>query len=160
MTTAPTTGVVGVVVAAGVVTGVVGVAGVVVAGGVVTGVAGVVLDGLRLRAAAATLLSLTVAALAESGVALATAAAVLLDPAAVSELSPPPHALNTALDAKQINNALLSFIIIYVLRKRLETSRKKLVRLDVFRRSVISAEANTCMLRTAANVINACTAVH
>jgi hypothetical protein len=91
---------------------------------VVVGVVGVVVDGLRLRAAAATLLSLTVASLAESGVALATVAAVLLFPAAVSELSPPPHALNTALDAKQINNALLSFIIIYELRKRLETSRK------------------------------------
>jgi hypothetical protein len=120
-------GVAGVVVAGGVVTGVVGVVGVVVAGAVVTGVVGVVgvvLDGLRLRAAAATLLSLTVASLAESGVALATVAAVLLFPAAVSELSPPPHALNTALDAKQINNALLSFIIIYELRKRLETSRK------------------------------------
>ncbi|WP_213777153.1 hypothetical protein [Caballeronia sp. dw_276] len=124
MTTAPTTGVVGVV-AAGVVTGVVGVAGVVVAGGVVTGVAGVVLDGLRLRAAAATLLSLTVAALAESGVALATAAAVLLDPAAVSELSPPPHALNIALDAKQINNALLSFIIIYVFAEKIRNLTKK-----------------------------------
>jgi hypothetical protein len=117
MTTAPTTGVVGVVVAGGVVTGVVGVVGVVVAGGVVTGVVAVVLDGLRLRAAAATLLSLTVVSLAEAGVALATVAAVLLDPAAVSELSLPPHALNTALDAKQINNVLLSFIIIYVLRK-------------------------------------------
>lgn len=125
MTTAPTTGVVGVVVAAGVVTGVVGVAGVVVAGGVVTGVAGVVLDGLRLRAAAATLLSLTVAALAESGVALATSAAVLLDPAAVSELPPPPHALNTALDAKQINNALLSFIIIYVFAEKIRNLTKK-----------------------------------
>jgi hypothetical protein len=108
-------GVVGVAVAGAVATGVVGV---VVAGGVVTGVAGVVLDGLRLRAAAATLLSLTVASLAESGVALATVAAVLLFPAAVFELLSPPHALNTAPDAKQINNALLSFIIIYELRKR------------------------------------------
>jgi hypothetical protein len=154
MTTAPATGVVGVVgvvVTGGVVTGVVGV---VVTGGV-AGVVGVLPDGLRRRAAAATLLSLTVASLAESGVALATAAAaVLLVPAAASELSPPPHALNTALEAKQINSALLSFIIIYELRKRLETSRNKSARLDVFRRSVISAETNTYMLRTAANMIN------
>ena len=143
--------------------GVVGVVGVVVAGGVVAvvvagavvDVAGTEVEGLRLRAAAATLLSLTVAVLAESGVALATAAAAVLLAAAVSELSPPPQALNTALDAKQINNALLSFIIFYELRKRLETSRKKSTRLDVFRRSVISAETNTCMLRTAVNAINA-----
>ncbi|WP_179197493.1 hypothetical protein [Caballeronia sordidicola] len=120
-----------------------GVVAVVVAGAVVD-VAGTEVEGLRLRAAAATLLSLTVAVLAESGVALATAAAaVLLVAAAVSELSPPPQALNTALDAKQINNALLSFIIFYELRKRLETSRKKSMRLDVFRRSMISAETNT-----------------
>jgi len=153
MTTAPATGVVGVVVAGGVVAG--GVVAVVVAGAVVD-VAGTEVEGLRLRAAAATLLSLTVAVLAESGVALATAAAaVLLVAAAVSELSPPPQALNTALDAKQINNALLSFIIFYELRKRLETSRKKSTRLDVFRRSVISAETNTCLLRTAVSAINA-----
>jgi len=117
MTRAPATGVVGVDTGVVDVAGVVDVTGVVVAGGVVvTGVVDVVLDGLRLRAAAATLLSLTVASLAESGDALAAVAVVLVT-AAVSALSPPPQALNTALDAKQINNALLSFIIIYVCGK-------------------------------------------